>query len=154
MTRIAIISSSKCKPNKCHQECKKSCPVVKSGKQCIEVTGKSKLAFISEPLCIGKLQLPSYLPVFFVVTTYHIFCSEHVAHFTVQVVVYASRSAHSMPLPLSTSPRISSEIRLIATVPILSSCIAFLCLVQVRSWASLEQTVSENRRLLKFWPGK
>ncbi|KAI2514030.1 putative Fer4-like domain in RNase L inhibitor [Fragilaria crotonensis] len=53
MTRIAIISSSKCKPNKCHQECKKSCPVVKSGKQCIEVTGKSKLAFISEPLCIG-----------------------------------------------------------------------------------------------------
>lgn len=55
MTRIAIISSSKCKPKKCHQECKKSCPVVKLGKLCIEVGPKSKLAFISEPLCIGKL---------------------------------------------------------------------------------------------------
>jgi hypothetical protein len=55
MTRIAIINSSKCKPKKCNQECKKSCPVVKLGKLCIEVGPKSKLAFISEPLCIGKL---------------------------------------------------------------------------------------------------
>jgi ATP-binding cassette subfamily E protein 1 len=54
MTRIAIISTSKCKPKKCHQECKKSCPVVKLGKLCIEVGPKSKLAFISEPLCIGE----------------------------------------------------------------------------------------------------
>jgi ATP-binding cassette, sub-family E, member 1 len=54
MTRIAIIGASKCKPKKCHQECKKSCPVVKLGKLCIEVTPSSKLAFISEPLCIGK----------------------------------------------------------------------------------------------------
>jgi ATP-binding cassette subfamily E protein 1 len=53
MTRIAIVNSSKCKPKKCNQECKKSCPVVKLGKLCIEVGPKSKLAFISEPLCIG-----------------------------------------------------------------------------------------------------
>jgi ATP-binding cassette, sub-family E, member 1 len=53
LTRIAIVSSSKCKPKKCHQECKKSCPVVKLGKMCIEVGPKSKLAFIAEPLCIG-----------------------------------------------------------------------------------------------------
>jgi ATP-binding cassette, sub-family E, member 1 len=54
MTRIAIIGSSKCKPKKCHQECKKSCPVVKLGKLCIEVSPSSKLAYISEPLCIGE----------------------------------------------------------------------------------------------------
>jgi ATP-binding cassette subfamily E protein 1 len=53
LTRIAIISSERCKPKKCRQECKKSCPVVKLGKLCIEVGPKSKLAYISEPLCIG-----------------------------------------------------------------------------------------------------
>ena len=56
MTRIAIVNSSKCKPKKCNKECKKSCPVVKLGKLCIEVGPKSKLAFISEPLCIGKFR--------------------------------------------------------------------------------------------------
>jgi ATP-binding cassette, sub-family E, member 1 len=53
-TRIAIVSADRCRPKKCHQECKKSCPVVKLGKLCIEVDGRSKIAFISEPLCIGK----------------------------------------------------------------------------------------------------
>jgi hypothetical protein len=52
-TRIAIVNADRCKPKKCGQECKKSCPVVKLGKLCIEVGVKSKLAFISEPLCIG-----------------------------------------------------------------------------------------------------
>ena len=32
---------------------KKSCPVVKVGKLCIEVSSNSKLAWISEELCIG-----------------------------------------------------------------------------------------------------
>jgi len=53
LTRIAIVSNDKCKPKKCRQECKKSCPVVRMGKLCIEVTPQSKLAFISEELCIG-----------------------------------------------------------------------------------------------------
>lgn len=88
LTRIAIVSSDRCKPKKCRQECKKSCPVVKTGKLflpfmylhflfvgehefvykllllshvmdqsagklCIEVTTASKIAFISEELCIG-----------------------------------------------------------------------------------------------------
>ncbi|CUM63073.1 uncharacterized protein PRCAT00000638001 [Priceomyces carsonii] len=52
-TRIAIVSSDKCKPKKCRQECRRSCPVVKTGKLCIEVTPASKIAFISETLCIG-----------------------------------------------------------------------------------------------------
>jgi ATP-binding cassette subfamily E protein 1 len=56
LTRIAIVNAEKCKPKKCRQECKKSCPVVKLGKLCIEVGPKSKIAFISEPLCIGKLE--------------------------------------------------------------------------------------------------
>ncbi|KAM9906283.1 hypothetical protein OXX79_001644 [Metschnikowia pulcherrima] len=52
-TRIAIVSTDKCKPKKCKQECRKSCPVVKTGKLCIEVTPASKIAFISENLCVG-----------------------------------------------------------------------------------------------------
>ncbi|CCE88843.1 Piso0_001629 [Millerozyma farinosa CBS 7064] len=51
--RIAIVSTDKCKPKKCRQECRRSCPVVKTGKLCIEVTPTSKIAFISETLCIG-----------------------------------------------------------------------------------------------------
>ncbi|KAL9291288.1 putative ABC-type maltose transporter [Arabidopsis thaliana] len=53
LTRIAIVSEDRCKPKKCRQECKKSCPVVKTGKLCIEVGSTSKSAFISEELCIG-----------------------------------------------------------------------------------------------------
>lgn len=52
-TRIAIVSTDRCKPKKCRQECRKGCPVVKTGKLCIEVTPASKIAFISENLCIG-----------------------------------------------------------------------------------------------------
>ncbi|XP_022800309.1 ATP-binding cassette sub-family E member 1-like [Stylophora pistillata] len=53
LTRIAIVSNDKCKPKRCHQQCKKSCPVVRMGKLCIEVTPESKIARISETLCIG-----------------------------------------------------------------------------------------------------
>lgn len=53
LTRIAIVSSDKCKPKKCRQECKRSCPVVKVGKLCIEVGPKDKIAWLSEELCIG-----------------------------------------------------------------------------------------------------
>ncbi|KAL3899045.1 MAG: hypothetical protein SGCHY_002320 [Lobulomycetales sp.] len=53
LTRIAIVNNDRCKPKKCRQECKKSCPVVRMGKLCIEVDGSSKIAFISEELCIG-----------------------------------------------------------------------------------------------------
>ena len=53
LTRIAILNAEKCKPSKCRQECKKSCPVVRMGKFCIEVTPKDKIAYLSETLCIG-----------------------------------------------------------------------------------------------------
>ncbi|XP_021954718.1 ATP-binding cassette sub-family E member 1 isoform X2 [Folsomia candida] len=52
-TRIAIVNSDKCKPKRCRQECKKSCPVVRMGKLCIEVIPTDKIAKISEELCIG-----------------------------------------------------------------------------------------------------
>lgn len=52
-TRIAIVSADKCKPKRCRQECKKSCPVVRMGKLCIEVSPNSKIASLSEELCIG-----------------------------------------------------------------------------------------------------
>lgn len=52
-TRIAIVNSDKCKPKRCRQECKKSCPVVRMGKLCIEVAMDSKIASLSEELCIG-----------------------------------------------------------------------------------------------------
>jgi ATP-binding cassette subfamily E protein 1 len=51
--RIAIVNADRCKPKKCRQECKKTCPVVRIGKLCIEVAPDSKVAFLSEELCIG-----------------------------------------------------------------------------------------------------
>merc|ERR1719430_437469 len=51
--RIAIVNEDKCKPKRCAQECKKSCPVVRMGKLCIEVSKNDKNALISEELCIG-----------------------------------------------------------------------------------------------------
>ncbi|CAA19324.1 Translation initiation factor rli1 [Schizosaccharomyces pombe] len=53
LTRIAIVSEDKCRPKKCRQECRRSCPVVRTGKLCIEVNPTDRIAFISETLCIG-----------------------------------------------------------------------------------------------------
>ncbi|KAJ5077900.1 hypothetical protein M0811_05590 [Anaeramoeba ignava] len=53
LTRIAIINEDRCRPKKCKLECKKSCPVVRMGKRCIEVKNDSKICIISEELCIG-----------------------------------------------------------------------------------------------------
>lgn len=62
LTRIAIVNADKCKPKKCKQECKKSCPVVRTGKLCIEVVPTAKIAFISEELCIGCGICPKKCP--------------------------------------------------------------------------------------------
>lgn len=62
LTRIAIVDSDRCKPKKCRQECKKSCPVVRMGKLCIEVDNSSKIATISESLCIGCGICPKKCP--------------------------------------------------------------------------------------------
>lgn len=48
--RIAIVDNAKCKPTKCNKECKKICPIERSGKECIEI---ETLAKISEINCVG-----------------------------------------------------------------------------------------------------
>jgi len=53
LRRVGIVNSEKCKPKKCTQECKKGCPVNRMGKVCIEVVPTSKIAQLSEELCIG-----------------------------------------------------------------------------------------------------
>ncbi|KAJ9070113.1 Fe-S cluster-binding ribosome biosynthesis protein [Entomophthora muscae] len=62
LTRIAIVNTDRCKPKKCRQECKKSCPVNRMGKLCIEVTSLDKIALISEDLCIGCGICPKKCP--------------------------------------------------------------------------------------------
>ena len=51
--RIAILNPDKCKPKKCHLECKKICPINKGGKLCVEVLNTDKIAKVAENLCIG-----------------------------------------------------------------------------------------------------
>ncbi|PAV76329.1 hypothetical protein WR25_27016 [Diploscapter pachys] len=51
--RIAIVEKDRCKPKNCGLACKKSCPVVRQGKQCIIVETTSTISEISEVLCIG-----------------------------------------------------------------------------------------------------
>lgn len=53
LPRIAVIDPERCKPSKCQLECRKVCPVVSMGKECIEVKRDSKQALISESLCNG-----------------------------------------------------------------------------------------------------
>lgn len=50
MSRLAIVDTDKCKPTKCKQECKRSCPVQQMGKQCFDIKQTSS---ISEEFCIG-----------------------------------------------------------------------------------------------------
>jgi ATP-binding cassette subfamily E protein 1 len=52
-TRIAVVEAEKCKPNKCGLECRKICPLNHQGKLCIQVEKTSKVAGISESLCVG-----------------------------------------------------------------------------------------------------
>ena len=49
LTRIAIVSNDKCKPKKCRQECRKSCPVVRMGKYIATITGG---------MCMHKRHIP------------------------------------------------------------------------------------------------
>ena len=50
LTRIAIVNADKCKPKKCRQECKKSCPVVKVG-ECGRLGGAWALPLVQAGRC-------------------------------------------------------------------------------------------------------
>ena len=49
--RLAVINKDRCKPKKCHRECKGCCPINRSGKDCIRVTANG--CQISEAMCLG-----------------------------------------------------------------------------------------------------
>ena len=49
--RLAVINKDRCKPKKCHKECKSCCPINRSGKDCIRVTVNG--CQISEAMCLG-----------------------------------------------------------------------------------------------------
>jgi ATP-binding cassette subfamily E protein 1 len=63
LTRISVVDTDRCKPNKCGQECRKICPVNHSGKKCLTVVPRegasaasgaaAMVALIDEALCIG-----------------------------------------------------------------------------------------------------
>ena len=50
--RLAIVAKERCKPKKCRRECKKDCPIVRAGKDCVRVH-EEKGCMIAESLCIG-----------------------------------------------------------------------------------------------------
>jgi len=60
--RLAIVNKDKCKPKKCRQECRRSCPVNRMGRECITVTSESKVAEIAETTCIGCGICPKKCP--------------------------------------------------------------------------------------------
>ncbi|KAF9690372.1 hypothetical protein SADUNF_Sadunf01G0188900 [Salix dunnii] len=62
LTRIAIVTSDRCKPKKCRQECKKSCPVVKTGKLCIEKCPFEAIQIINLPKDLDKDTTHRYGP--------------------------------------------------------------------------------------------
>ena len=57
--RIAIIDPNKCKPKKCNKECKKYCPVNRSGSQCVEI---ENIAKINDNMCTGCGACPKVCP--------------------------------------------------------------------------------------------
>ena len=57
LTRIAVVNTDRCKPKRCNHECKRSCPVVRMGKQCIEVWFMFFKFLSSSPkLCHGQIE--------------------------------------------------------------------------------------------------
>jgi hypothetical protein len=59
LTRIAIVNDDKCKPKNCRQECKKSCPVVRMGKLCIEADASYKVCALLP--CFAWIQVETRL---------------------------------------------------------------------------------------------
>lgn len=49
LTRIAIVSTDKCKPKKCRQECRKSCPVVRMG-EWFQMSSSLRVRLLNGPL--------------------------------------------------------------------------------------------------------
>jgi len=96
LTRIAIVNPDRCKPKKCKLECKKSCPVVRGGQLCIEVTALDKVAKISEELCIGCGICPKKCP-FQAISIINL--PKNVSRFTTHRYGPNTFKLHRLPLP-------------------------------------------------------
>jgi ATP-binding cassette subfamily E protein 1 len=53
VTRIAVVDREMCKPEKCQTICRKVCPKVRTGEECIVFDDKEKKVLIDESICIG-----------------------------------------------------------------------------------------------------
>lgn len=135
-TRIAIVSDDKCKPKRCRQECKKTCPVVRMGKLCIEVTPTSKIASLSEELCIG-----CGICVKVGQLTYNCCSSRNNPCFQFP------RNAPSRPSQSSTCPAIWRSTQRIDTARTPSSCIVCPFRVPVKCSVLWDRTVLASRPL-------
>lgn len=67
ITKIAIIDTNACKPDKCAHECKTYCPINRQGKKCVEIKDPDnkedkKASHITEALCIGCGQCAKKCP--------------------------------------------------------------------------------------------
>jgi len=53
VTRIAVVDRELCKPEKCQIICRRVCPKVRTGEECIVFDDKEKKVLIDESVCIG-----------------------------------------------------------------------------------------------------
>jgi ATP-binding cassette subfamily E protein 1 len=53
VTRIAVVDRELCKPEKCQIICRRVCPKVRTGEECIVFDDKEKKVLIDESICIG-----------------------------------------------------------------------------------------------------
>jgi ATP-binding cassette subfamily E protein 1 len=53
VTRIAVVDRELCKPEKCQVNCRKVCPKVRVGEDCIVFDEKDRKVLIDEGICIG-----------------------------------------------------------------------------------------------------
>jgi len=53
LIRVAVIDKSACRPKDCGKPCRKSCPVVRTGKEAIYFTEDESPPIIDEDICIG-----------------------------------------------------------------------------------------------------
>ena len=177
LTRIAIVNADKCKPKKCRQECKRSCPVVRMGKLCIEVAPTSKIAWISEELCIGcgicvkvtqhttphhTPHYPSQPPPSSPPAAARLLLTDRRCDCCLHVPCCSLRNVRSRPSRSSTCPRTWSVTPPTAMDPTRSSCTAFPCRDPDRCWdwwvptvlvsciSTQPTTASEWRRVRKW----
>ena len=140
-TRIAIVSTDKCKPKRCRQECKRSCPVVRMGKLCIEVAPTSKIAVLSEELCIG-------CGICVKVRALNLLADARLLSLS---PLHPRRNARSR-LSSSSTCRATWKRKLRTGTPRTpSSCIDCRFHVQVKFWDWWVRTVSASPRPLRSW---